>query len=52
MSFRQHWKLLIVPVAWFILALIVIGLLFHLPWTLVATRTRPQANPTVADVLG
>jgi uncharacterized membrane protein YdbT with pleckstrin-like domain len=26
-SFRQHWKLLIVPVAWFVLALIVIGLI-------------------------
>ena len=26
-SFRQHWKLLIVPIAWFVLALIVIGLI-------------------------
>jgi membrane protein YdbS with pleckstrin-like domain len=26
-EFRQHWKLLIVPIAWFVLALIVIGLI-------------------------
>jgi len=26
-SFRQHWKLLIVPIVWFVLALIVIGLI-------------------------
>jgi uncharacterized membrane protein YdbT with pleckstrin-like domain len=26
-EFRQHWKLLIVPIAWFILALIVVGLI-------------------------
>ena len=26
-EFRQHWKLLIVPISWFILALIVIGLI-------------------------
>jgi uncharacterized membrane protein YdbT with pleckstrin-like domain len=26
-EFRQHWKLLIVPIAWFVLALIVIGVI-------------------------
>ena len=26
-EFRQHWKLLIVPIAWFVLALVVIGLI-------------------------
>ncbi len=26
-SFRQHWKLLVIPIAWFVLALIVIGLI-------------------------
>ncbi|MGB9357487.1 MAG: PH domain-containing protein [Acidimicrobiia bacterium] len=26
-EFRQHWKLLIVPIAWFVLALIIIGVI-------------------------
>jgi len=32
-SFRQHWKLLVIPIGWFVLAVAVVGVAFWLfPW--------------------
>jgi uncharacterized membrane protein YdbT with pleckstrin-like domain len=31
-SFRQHWKLLVIPIGWFILAMVAIGLLLWVNW--------------------
>ncbi len=31
-SFRQHWKLLIIPIGWFILALAVVGFVIWIDW--------------------